>query len=278
MSTKSEFDTTFYDDRVWGSSEIDPQRKGIDLLKLERLIEAEKSWSGKRCLEVGCGTGRYLRGVSRLLSGNEVCLAGTDISKKSLNVAQTLGCDVEYRVMENFQVPWEDQSFDVVCFLDVMEHVEDPAAFLTESMRVLKVGGVLHASVPMEGDFRCLWRWFDFIGLHDRTKRLDGQIQRFTKKSLKAVFSGCGMELVREFYSYQIIGNLLDFALFNWLNIRRAMGHSGSHYEIVTASRSNKASLAGCIASLAEAAMYWEGRALGPFAGMNAHLTYRRIK
>jgi SAM-dependent methyltransferase len=278
MTSNNEFDEAFYDSRVWGDSEIDLGRKGIDLLKLERLAESEKEWKAKRCLEIGCGTGRYLRGLARLLPQNEIYLAGTDVSTKSLDVAKRTGDGIEYRVMENFQVPWEDQAFDVVCFLDVMEHVEDPAVFVAESLRVLKIGGVLHASVPIEGDFRCLWRWFDFIHLHDRTKREDGQIQRFTKKSLKAVFSRPDLELVSEYYSYQLVGNILDFMLFNWLAIRRRFGYSGGHYEIVAASRSGKKNPFRYLAQAAEAAMYWEGRILGPFAGMYAHLTYRRIK
>lgn len=277
MSSRNEFDKNFYDNRVWGNSEINPGRKGIDLLKLERLLEAGEPWPGKRCIEIGCGTGRYLSGLSKLLPQG-IFLAGTDISGASLGIAKSMQDGIEYRLMEDFRVPWEERSFDVVCFLDVMEHVEDPAAFLSESIRVLKIGGVLHASVPMEGDFRCLWRWFDFMGLHDKTKRKDGQIQRFTKSSLKAVFAQAGLELVSEHYSYQLVGNLLDFMLFNWLNISRKFGYAGSHYEIVASSRSRKNGPFCFLASTAEWVMYWEARILGPYAGMNAHLTYRRVR
>jgi hypothetical protein len=145
-------------------------------------------------------------------------------------------------------------------------------------MRVLKPGGVIHGCVPLEDDFRSLWRWFDFISLHDKAKLMDGQIQRFTKKSLKAVFARSGLELVSEYYSYQLIGNLLDFTLFNWLYFRRKLGHTESHYEVISASRSRKPGPIRALITAAESSMYWEGRILGPYAGMNAHLTYRMVR
>lgn len=277
MNKSSQFDLKFYDEKAWGASEIDSHRKGIDLLKLQRLVEAEHSWKGKSCLEVGCGTGRYLRGLSRLRAGENVHFVGTDISRTSLDIAKSAGGGVEYLPMDPDKIPWPDQTFDIVCFLDVLEHVENPLVFLKESVRVLKVGGILHASVPLEGDIRSMWRWFDFIRLHDRTKRMDGQIQRFTYRGLKSLFADCGLKFESEYYSYHVIGNVLDLTLFTWLNMRRSLGFRGSHYDIIQSSRSGKKTPFSFLATLAEAAMYWEGRVLGRVIGPNAHITYRRI-
>jgi SAM-dependent methyltransferase len=276
QKNNSVFDKDFYDKKIWGSSEIDPNRPAIDLLKLERLLQSKKSWQDVSCLEVGCGTGRYLRGLKRILPSECISLHGCDISVKSLEIAREIGGGIEYREMPIDQVPYADGTFDVVCFFDVMEHVENPGNFVREAVRILKPGGILHASVPVEGDWVCLWRWFDFIRLHHKTKFLDGQIQRFSRKSLKEEFAVSELTMFSETYSYQIIGNLMDFALFNTLQIMRLTKPKATHYDIVNSCRSNKRSLLTFISRILDRAMYTEAVWLAKFPGMNAH--YSLIK
>lgn len=277
MSASAEFDRTFYDEHIWGAVEINTRHRGIDTLKLERLIEAVPNWRGVSCLEVGCGAGRYLRALERMLPDRDVVLAGTDISRGSIDVATRAPGNVEYRLMPPDHIPWPDQSFDVVCFLDVLEHIEDPLPFLAESLRVLKTNGVLHASVPLEGDRRSLWRWLDIIGLHDRTKRVDGQIQRFTGQGLKQLLMTFPLRLEQERYSYHVVGNLLDVTLFTTLNVRRALGFQGSHYDIVQTARGRAGGLRSTVINTAEWLMYAEGRLLGRWPGPNAHFTARKL-
>ena len=278
MTTQVEFDESFYDKKVWGSSEISKNHKGIDLIKLERLLESRANWDGVQCLEIGCGTGRYLRGLRRILDTNQTGLFGTDISSVSLDIARSLSGVIEYRNIESGEMPWPEATFDVVCFFDVLEHVENPAEFVKSSMRVLKPGGIFHASVPMEGDWRCLWRWFDFIDLHKKTKYLDGQIQRFTKTSLKDVFLGNGLILQSESYSYQVVGNILDLFLFSGLQLVRKFNPGHTHYDIVRQCRPDKPTILSRITGTLESAMYWEAKWLRNTAGMNAHLTFLKTQ
>ncbi len=46
-------------------------------------------------------------------------------------------------------LPEEDNSYDYVVMGQLLEHLDDPAKYLKEAMRVLKVGGVLALSVPL---------------------------------------------------------------------------------------------------------------------------------
>jgi len=277
VSATEKFDRTFYDEHIWGAVEIGVRRKGIDTLKLERVIASVPDWHGVSCLEVGCGAGRYLRGLERMLPPHSAYLAGTDISTGSIDIAKAAPSNIEYRLMVPDHIPWEDESFDVVCFLDVLEHIEESRPFLAESLRVLKTGGVLHASVPLEGDPRSLWRWFDVIRLHDRTKRTDGQIQRFTGKELKELLFSFPLRLEQERYSYHIVGNVLDVTLFTTLNVRRALGFKGSHYDVVQSARGEAGGIRSRIVTLAEWLMYAEGRLLGSWPGPNAHFTVRKL-
>jgi SAM-dependent methyltransferase len=56
------------------------------------------------------------------------------------------------------RLPFHDQTFDLVCAFDVIEHVEDDEQAFREVSRVLKDDGVLIFSVPVNAN---LWTEFD---------------------------------------------------------------------------------------------------------------------
>ena len=51
-------------------------------------------------------------------------------------------------------LPFQDDSFDMVLFFDVIQHVSDPLYLLDEFARVLKSGGRLAVYIPHEGDIK----------------------------------------------------------------------------------------------------------------------------
>jgi SAM-dependent methyltransferase len=59
-------------------------------------------------------------------------------------------------------LPFADRTFDLVCALDIVEHVDDDASALAEIVRVAKPDAVILISVPLHPD---LWNGFDdFVG------------------------------------------------------------------------------------------------------------------
>ena len=95
-----------------------------------------------RVLDVGCGTG-YLS--ARLLAdGHAVTGVEPDDAARAL-AAQRLPEVVAARAEA---LPFPDASFDTVVATDVLEHVADDAAAVTEFRRVLKPGGWLVLTVP----------------------------------------------------------------------------------------------------------------------------------
>ena len=66
-------------------------------------------------------------------------------------------------------LPYPDESFDIIYSANVLEHTQRPAQVLSESVRVLKRGGILHMEMPnflsyFEGHYMAiqppiLWRW-----------------------------------------------------------------------------------------------------------------------
>lgn len=94
-------------------------------------------------LDMGCGGGLVCEPLARL--GAKV--VGVDESSSAIHAAKAhadlMGLDITYQVGST---PPEGQTFDVVCALEIIEHVSDPQAFLEKVMMAVKPGGVLFVS------------------------------------------------------------------------------------------------------------------------------------
>lgn len=96
---------------------------------------------------------------------------------------ETEAAFIEHLQSENFNVvnasitnmPFENETFDLVCAFDVIEHVEDDLAATQEIARVCKKGGSICITVPA---FKILWGQHDVVNNH---------LRRYTKKSLLAL-------------------------------------------------------------------------------------------
>jgi len=75
------------------------------------------------------------------------------------------------------ELPFADNSYDLVCAFDVIEHVEDDSKAVSELKRVCKPDGWVSVSVPA---FMFLWSHHDVINHHFR---------RYTMAELKSVFA-----------------------------------------------------------------------------------------
>ena len=83
-----------------------------------------------------------------------------DISRPALTLLRRRGAHVVCGTVT--QLPYADRAFDLVCALDIIEHVADDAAAWAEVTRVAKPGAVLLLSVPLH---RSRWTAFDdFVG------------------------------------------------------------------------------------------------------------------
>ncbi len=92
-----------------------------------------------RVLDVGCGTGTFLRELPDLYEK-----VGVDVSAAMLDVARSRGLDV--RIASGGDLPFEDASFDLVTTIGVLHHLIDPdlvRATLREMARVAKPGAAL---------------------------------------------------------------------------------------------------------------------------------------
>jgi SAM-dependent methyltransferase len=101
-----------------------------------------------RLLDVGCGRGRVLRYVEPTGAADRVAWFGIDLDPR---MPARLHRPERWRAAladVARGLPFRDAAFDVVVCEQVLEHLDDPAAALVETARVLRAGGLLVAGVP----------------------------------------------------------------------------------------------------------------------------------
>jgi SAM-dependent methyltransferase len=98
---------------------------------------------GKDVLEIACGTGP---GIGLLHKAARSFVAG-DISEQILARARAhYGTRVDIRVMDAQQLPFADQSLDLILIFEALYYVPDAQRFADECRRVLRPGGVVLVS------------------------------------------------------------------------------------------------------------------------------------
>jgi ubiquinone/menaquinone biosynthesis C-methylase UbiE len=140
-------------DYVHGYSERESVRLSDQANTLEELLHSDTSYpAGSRVLEAGCGIGAQT--VILSINSPQARITSIDISENSLTKARERADgegvkNVEFRVENIFDLPFEDESFDHVFVCFVLEHLKEPVKALASLRRVLKKGGTI---TVIEGD------------------------------------------------------------------------------------------------------------------------------
>jgi SAM-dependent methyltransferase len=100
------------------------------------------SRTGGRVLDVGCGVGQ----VIGKLTADGIEAYGVEVSEPS--VARALKLGVRAQAYDGRKLPFPDDHFAAVGTLNVLEHVDEPEAFLAEMVRVTEPGGRVVVSSP----------------------------------------------------------------------------------------------------------------------------------
>lgn len=114
---------------------------------------------GARVLDIGCGVGQ----VAGRLQAEGFDAHGVDISAP--NVARAQKVCPRCQVYDGRKLPFADCFFASVGALNVLEHVEEPEAFITEMTRVVEPGGRVLISSP---------NFFRALGFRDYHPRMRG--------------------------------------------------------------------------------------------------------
>ena len=148
---------------------------------------------GKTALDVGCGAGLLTEPLARL--GAKV--TGVDASPEVIAVARehaaTMGLEIDYRVAD---VAGLDGKFDLVTAMEVVEHVADPAAFVSALAKRLAPGGLLVMSTPNATALSRLMMIVVGEGLGQIPKGTHEFEKFISPDRMKALFSEAGLKCV----------------------------------------------------------------------------------
>jgi SAM-dependent methyltransferase len=108
----------------------------------EALLAAAGPVSGRRVLDVACGTGIVARGAAMTAA-----TTGLDKNPAMLGLAARLDSRVRWVPGDAAALPFADHSFDVAFCQQGLQFTADPAAALRELCRVLAPGGRLALAV-----------------------------------------------------------------------------------------------------------------------------------
>ncbi|MFZ1059026.1 MAG: class I SAM-dependent methyltransferase [Candidatus Rokuibacteriota bacterium] len=163
--------------------------------------------TGKRVLEVGCGTGAD--SVFFGMQGADAyCL---DYSSRALTLVRELAksASVTARCVQAdaYRIPFADATFDVVFHQGFLEHFRDAGALIAEQVRVLKPGGIILADVPQRYSLFTVKKRYRML----RGRWYAGWERSFSIVQLERLFRKAGL-VVADRYGYDyypaILGRL----------------------------------------------------------------------
>lgn len=123
---------------VSGKAQLD-RRKLAGLIRYLRAVP-------QRYLDVGCGTGRFLR-MANQLGIPKPSIAGIELEESALASLRAEGFNVECAGVEDSKLTME-QRFDLITMFHVIEHVADPGDVVNRLAHALTDGGILAIETP----------------------------------------------------------------------------------------------------------------------------------
>lgn len=135
-------------------------------------------------LEIGCGTGYVLGGLSKKFK--QATLNGSEIFTAGLGFAIGRVPSVNFMQMDARYIPFEEE-YDVIGAFDVLEHIEEDYRVLAQVHGALKYQGVMLLTVPQHpwlwsstDEYACHVRRYAALEIHQKIESAGFQIIRST--------------------------------------------------------------------------------------------------
>lgn len=134
--------------------------------------------AGLRILDIGCGTGNLLRHLLDFRADPENC-CGIDMLGDRLRIAKRSAPNIGYMMATGAQLPFPDDTFDLILQFTVFTSVLSPEvrlAIANEIVRVLRPTG--------------RFIWYDFA----YNNRRNSNVRGIPRRELRNLFPGCRLE------------------------------------------------------------------------------------
>jgi len=184
--------------------------------RLRNTLDILKDVShNSKVLDVGCGRGYFTKHF--VVNGNKVL--GIDYSKNAIEFAQNnFGNEsLLFEVLDVVDLIEKKDEFDVVIANNLIEHIENPNAFLRECHRILKPDGFLIISTPNLYSFRNI---ISIIFKKSVKYRHSNHVCEYSRSQIKKFFQKNDFKLVKIVSQFQIKRTngiiVLLFNIVNW--------------------------------------------------------------
>jgi SAM-dependent methyltransferase len=149
-----------------------------------RLLSGEVR-AGDRVLDLGSGAGTFTQVAAAAGTADVI---GVEVADAAVARAQAAHPDLDFRrVQFDGPLPFDDASFDLVWCSEVIEHVADTAAWLSEVRRVLAPDGRLLLTTPAHGRLRLL-----LYGIERYSDPQGDHLHLYTARSLRSLLDEFG--------------------------------------------------------------------------------------
>ena len=145
VKTEVKNDLEFYDenaDNWWDEKSKIYALYHLNKPRFEFFDRHATNWQGLKTLDVGCGGGFSCE----FMAERGAIVSGIDQSEKCVQAAKNHAIvsdfKIDYRQGLAENMPYNDNTFDVVICVDVLEHVADYKQVVSEVHRILKPGGL----------------------------------------------------------------------------------------------------------------------------------------
>jgi 2-polyprenyl-3-methyl-5-hydroxy-6-metoxy-1,4-benzoquinol methylase len=153
-------------------------------LELRRSFLLGELRPGDRMLDLGAGAGEFAAAAAA--AGAEV--VGADVAEAAVARAGRAHPSVDFRLVPiDGPLPFQDGQFDVVWASEVIEHIADTGAWLSELRRVLAPRGRVLLTTPSHGRLRVA-----LGGIERFSEPLGDHLHLYTRASLRALLSEFG--------------------------------------------------------------------------------------
>jgi SAM-dependent methyltransferase len=141
MNQESRPRTSAAHSRLWGARARDwaDFQEGTVRPVFQAVLERTRVGPGTRYLDAGCGSGM----AAQMAAARGAQVSGVDAAEAMLSIARARVPTGDFRQGDLEQLPFADETFDVVTGFNSLQYAGNPVAALREVGRVAKRGGLV---------------------------------------------------------------------------------------------------------------------------------------
>ena len=167
-------------------------QKRIAFLKQFLTTSVKKNGQFQNILDLGCGDGANLRWLKEF--GKNIWATDYNLVRleRTYDTMNQLGINVKIYLSDIFSLPFKENSFDLIFFNHVIEHLENDLEALQNIYKITKPGGLVILGTPNEGAFA--WKLAYFI--EPKIRRNTDHVNFYTADSIKKIANKAGFEII----------------------------------------------------------------------------------